>query len=98
MNSFTTTIYINDVEYEANVVGNHDKGQKGTREDPEIKPSFEVTEIWINTKTTLGRINLKTPEYDWLIWDELDSMLEADFFTLLKADYYDPNQFKTTDA
>lgn len=90
MTSFNTTIYLNDEEYSAEVIGHHDKGQRGTREDPEISPSFEVEEIWITPNNTVGSINLMAASYEWLVSEELLETLEEDFFTLLKEDYYDP--------
>lgn len=90
MPSFSTTIYLDDVEYSAEVIGHHDKGQKGTWEDPEFPPRFEVGEIWITPNDIVGSINLMTVSYEWLISEELLASIEDDFFTLLKEEHYDP--------
>lgn len=90
MASFNTTIFTDDVEYSAEVIGHHDKGQKGTWEDPEFPPSFTVEEIWITPNDTVGTINLMSAPYEWLISEALLESLEDEFFTLVKEEHYDP--------
>ena len=89
MTSFDTTIFIEDVEYSAEVFGNHEKGQVGTWEDPESPPSFTVEEIWITPNDTVGTINLMSASYEWLVSEALLESLEDEFFTLLKEEQYD---------
>lgn len=89
MTSFTTTIYLNDEEYSAEVIGHHDKGQVATREDPAFSPSFEVEEIWITPANYVDSINLMSKTYNWLVSEALLESLEDDFFTLLKEEHYD---------
>lgn len=90
MTSFTTTIYLNDAEYPAEVIGYHEKGQVGTWEDPPFSPSFEIGSIWITPNETVGSIDLMSKHYEWLVSEELLKSLEDEFFTLLKEDCYDP--------
>ena len=90
MTSFNTTIYLNDIEYPAEVVGYHEKGQVGTWEDPPFSPRFEIESIWITPSKTVGSIDLMTKPYEWLISEELLESLEDEFFTLLKEEHYDP--------
>jgi hypothetical protein len=90
MTSFNTTIYLNDIEYPAEIVGYHEKGQVGTWEDPPFSPRFTVEEIWITPANYVDSINLMSKTYNWLVSEALLESLEEDFFTLLKEEHYDP--------
>jgi hypothetical protein len=88
MARFTTTIYLNGKEYEAEVTGYHQQFEKGTLESPEVKQSFEVATIRIVPNEIVGVINLMGYPYNWLIEDSLLKELEKDYFNILKGEDY----------
>ena len=89
METFSTNICLNDIEYTVEVTGNYDKGQQGSFYDPEIKPSFEIKNVWISPNNSTGLIDLNSPEYSWLLTQDMLNEIEKDFFMLLKEEHYD---------
>jgi hypothetical protein len=89
MTTFTTTIYLNDKDYEAIVEGYYQPFERGTLETPEIKQSFEVERILITPNDTVGEVNLMSYQYNWLIEDFLLETIEKDYFDYLKGKEYE---------
>jgi hypothetical protein len=87
MASFTTTIYLNGKEYEAEVSGYHQKFERGTLESPEIKASFDVEKLIIKPSKELPEVDLM--ELRWLVEDTLLEEIEKDYFNLLKGEDYE---------
>ena len=88
MTTFTTTIYLNGKDYEAEVTGYYQPFERGTLESPELKKSFEVERILITPNDTVGEVNLMNYQYNWLIEDSLLVEIEKDFFEVLKGEDY----------
>ena len=87
MTTFTTTIYLNGKDYEAEVTGYYQPFERGTLESPEVPQSFEVEKILIKPSKDLPEVDLM--ELRWLVEDSLLVEIEKDFFNILKEVDYD---------
>jgi len=89
MTSFTTTIFIVDKEYEAQIVGSYQPYERGTWDTPEVKASFEITRILIIPNELIGEIDLMAYEYSWLVNTSMLEEVEKDYFIYLKGEEYE---------
>jgi hypothetical protein len=89
MTSFTTSIYLNGNEYEAEVIGYHQPFERGTPESPELRASFDIEKIIIIPNDTVGEVNLMSYQYNWLVEDFFLKEIEKDYFIYLQGEDYE---------
>ena len=89
MTTFTTSIYLNDNEYEAHIAGSHQPYERGTWDTPEVKASFEVEKILIIPNDIVGEVDLMAYEYNWLVNASMLEEIEKDYFIYLKGEDYE---------
>jgi len=86
MATFTTTIYLNGKDYEAEVSGYYQPFEQGTLESPEVPQSFDVEKIVIKPTKDLPEVDLM--DLRWLVDDSMLKEIEKDYFNLLKGEDY----------
>lgn len=89
MTSFTTTLYLNDKEYEVDVVGVYSPFEQGTWDSLEVPANFEIQQILVVPNDIVGEINIMTYQYDWLVRATMLEEIKKDFFDYLKGEDYD---------
>ena len=82
LSTFSTTILLNEVTYEADIEGTYTPHEPESFGSPEVKASFEVEKIFIVPNDTVGEINLKAYSYNWMIDAALLEAIKSDFLTM----------------
>lgn len=83
-----TTLTIQDQEYPCTFSFDHQPAEPATNDSPGCNESASITSIVIETKTGLV-VDMFTPEYDWLLIDELHEALEEDALEHVKEQLED---------
>jgi len=86
MATFTTSIYLNGKEYEAEVTGYYQQFERETLESPEVKQSFSVEKIIIKPSKDLPEVNLM--DLRWLVEDSMLKEIEKAYFIYLQGEDY----------